>query len=77
MKSLREKIDKIKPHFEKDGKLGKFYYPFEALETFLFAPNHTTPNKGAHIRDAIDLKRLMTTVIVAMIPGMLFGMLNV
>ncbi|BDD05902.1 NADH:ubiquinone reductase (Na(+)-transporting) subunit B [Aureibacter tunicatorum] len=77
MKFLREGLDKVKPHFEKGGKLEKYYYPFEAIETFLFAPNHTTPNKGAHIRDAIDLKRLMTTVIVAMIPCLLFGMWNV
>ncbi|BDD08673.1 Na(+)-translocating NADH-quinone reductase subunit B [Fulvitalea axinellae] len=77
MKFLRDNIDKIKPLFEKDGKLEKFYYPFEALETFLFAPDHTTPNKGAHIRDAIDLKRLMSTVIVAMIPCLIFGMWNV
>ncbi|MCG8475874.1 MAG: NADH:ubiquinone reductase (Na(+)-transporting) subunit B [Cytophagales bacterium] len=76
MKFLQKKLHEIKPHFEKGGKYEKFYYPFEAIETFLFSPADTVPNKGAHIRDAIDLKRLMSTVIVAMLPCLLFGMYN-
>ncbi|MCA6409238.1 MAG: NADH:ubiquinone reductase (Na(+)-transporting) subunit B, partial [Cytophagales bacterium] len=52
-------------------------YSFEALETFLFAPATTNGIKGAQIRDAIDLKRLMMTVIISMVPCLLFGMWNV
>ncbi len=69
-------MDKQKPLFEKGGKLEKFYYAFEAGETFLFSPNHTTGIKGAQVKDAIDLKRMMITVVVAMIPCLLFGIYN-
>ena len=77
MKFLRGILDKQKPMFQKGGKLEKFYYLFEAGETFLFVPNEVTPKKGAQIRDAIDLKRLMMTVVIAMIPCLLFGIWNV
>ena len=72
MKFLRDTFDKYRPE-----KGSPMYYPFEAIETLFYAPNSVTPNKGAHIRDAIDLKRLMITVIIAMIPTLLFGMWNV
>lgn len=77
MKALRDLFEKQKPMFEKGGKLEKFYYLFEAGETFLFTPNHTTSAKGVQIRDAIDLKRMMMTVVIAMLPPLLFGMWNV
>ncbi|MFM8739454.1 MAG: NADH:ubiquinone reductase (Na(+)-transporting) subunit B, partial [Cytophagales bacterium] len=77
MKFLHDQIEKIKPHFAKGGKWEKHYYSFEALETFLFAPATTNGAKGAQIRDAIDLKRLMMTVIIAMVPCLLFGIWNV
>ena len=77
MKFLRGILDKQKPMFQKGGKLEKFHYLFEAGETFLFVPNEVTPKKGAQIRDAIDLKRLMMTVVIAMIPCLLFGIWNV
>ncbi|MFM8835001.1 MAG: NADH:ubiquinone reductase (Na(+)-transporting) subunit B [Cytophagales bacterium] len=77
MKFLHDQIEKIKPHFAKGGKWEKHYYSFEALETFLFAPASTNGAKGAQIRDAIDLKRLMMTVIIAMVPCLLFGIWNV
>lgn len=77
MKPLRKILDKIKPHFEKGGKLEKLYPAFDAFETFLFVPNHTTGARGAHIRDAIDLKRTMILVVVSLIPCLLFGMWNV
>ena len=77
MKFLRDSLDKVKPHFEKGGKWEKFYYIYEAHDTLLFAPNHTTSAKGAQIRDAMDMKRLMMTVIIAMIPCLLFGIYNV
>ena len=77
MKFLRDKLDKVKHNFEKGGKLEKYYYAYEAFDTFLFAPNTTTPEKGAHIRDAVDLKRMMMTVILAMVPCLIFGTWNV
>ena len=76
MKFLRDLMDKQKPLFEKGGKLEQFYYAFEAGETFLFSPNHTTGIKGAQVKDAIDLKRMMITVVIAMIPCLLFGIYN-
>ena len=77
MKALRKILDTIKPHFGKDGKLEKFYPAFNAFETFLFVPDHTTSPKGTHVRDAIDLKRTMILVVLSLIPCLLFGMWNV
>ena len=77
MQFLRNILDQQKPLFEKGGKLEKFYYAFEAGDTFLFTPKETAPAVGAHIRDAIDLKRLMITVVIAMVPCLLFGIYNV
>jgi len=77
MEFIKHQIEKIKPNFEKGGKWEKHYYSFEALETFLFAPATTNGIKGAQIRDAIDLKRLMMTVIISLVPCLLFGMWNV
>lgn len=76
MKALRRYIDKIKPNFQKGGKFGMFHSTFDAFETFLFVPDKVT-QKGSHIRDAIDMKRTMTVVIIALMPAMLFGMWNV
>jgi len=77
MKFVRNILDKQKKHFEKGGKLERYYIAFEAFDTFAFAPNHTTPTKGTQIRDAVDLKRVMMTVVIAMVPCLLFGMWNV
>lgn len=76
MKSLRNFLDGIKPKFEKGGRFEKFHSTFEAFESFLYVPNKVT-HTGSHIRDAIDLKRTMTVVIIALIPTLLFGMYNV
>jgi Na+-transporting NADH:ubiquinone oxidoreductase subunit B len=76
MKFLRDLLDKQKPLFQKGGKLENLYYLYEAGETFMFTPNHTTGARGAQIKDAIDLKRLMITVVIAMIPCLLFGIYN-
>ncbi|MGY8931674.1 MAG: NADH:ubiquinone reductase (Na(+)-transporting) subunit B [Flavobacteriales bacterium] len=76
MKLLKNILSSIKPHFEKDGKLENFYPAYDAFETFLFVPDHTT-HKGAHIKDAIDLKRTMAFVVLAMLPCILFGMWNI
>ena len=65
MKALREFIDKQKPHFEKGGKLEKFYSAFDAIETLLYVPDKVT-TAGAHIRDAIDMKRTMITVFISL-----------
>ena len=77
MKFLRDALDKAKHNFEKGGKWEKFYYVFEAFDTFAFVPNTTTPLKGAQVRDAVDMKRLMMTVIIAMVPCLIFGTFNV
>lgn len=76
MKALRNYIDKIKPNVEKGGKFHYLHSTFEAFETFLFVPK-TVTKKGSHIRDAIDLKRTMFMVVVALIPALLFGTWNV
>lgn len=75
MKSLREKIDKIKPHFSEGGKFARLQSVFEGFESFLFVSDAVT-SRGAHIRDSIDLKRTMSVVIIALVPAMLFGMWN-
>lgn len=72
---LRKFVDKIKPNFEKGGKLHFLHSTFEAFETFLFVPNKVT-KRGSHIRDSIDLKRTMIIVVIALIPALLFGMWN-
>ncbi len=73
---LRNLVDKIKPTFEKGGKLGFLHSTFDAFESFLFVPN-TVTRKGAHVRDCVDLKRVMIMVVLALVPAMLFGMWNV
>ncbi len=77
MESLRKYLDKIKPNFEEGGKCSKLKSTFEAFESFLFVPNEQTPAKGAHIRDAVDLKRTITVVLIALMPALFFGMWNV
>ena len=76
MKALRNYIDKIKPNFEEGGKYQAFRSVFDGFETFLFVPN-TTSKTGTHIHDAIDSKRIMSIVVIALIPALLFGMYNV
>ena len=75
MKAIRNIVDKIKPTFSKGGKLGFLHSTFDAFETFLFVPNTTTQH-GAHVRDCNDIKRTMITVVVALIPALLFGCYN-
>lgn len=76
MKGLRKYLDKnVKPLFEKGGKLERFWVVYDGLDTFMFVPGHAT-HRGAHIRDGIDLKRTMITVVLAMVPCLLFGMYN-
>jgi len=76
MKALRKFLDKQKPHFQPGGKFEKLESSFDAFESFLFVPD-TVTQSGAHIRDAIDMKRTMSFVIIGVIPTLLFGMWNV
>ena len=74
--NLRRFIDRLKPTFSEGGKLSWLESTFEAFETFAFTPNRVT-KQGCHVRDAVDLKRAMITVVIALIPAMLFGMWNI
>ena len=74
--SLRKFLDNIKPNFEEGGKLHWLYSTYDAFETFLYVPNHTSKS-GVHIHDARDSKRTMVIVILALIPALLMGMYNV
>ena len=76
MKALRNYLDKIKPNFEEGGKFHAFQSVFDGIETFLFVPN-ATAKTGTHIHDAIDSKRIMSIVVISLIPALLFGMFNV
>lgn len=74
---LRKFLDKIKPSFQEGGKLHAFRSVFDGFETFMYVPNETAKAKGAHIHDAIDSKRIMSFVVIALTPALLFGMWNV
>ncbi len=76
MKLFKNILNSVKPHFEKGGKLEKLHPAYDAFATFLFVPDHTS-HTGAHMRDAIDLKRTMFTVVLALLPALIFGMWNV
>ncbi|HAI90049.1 MAG TPA: NADH:ubiquinone reductase (Na(+)-transporting) subunit B, partial [Alcanivorax sp.] len=73
---LRNYIDdKIAPHFHEGGKLEKYYVFFEMFDTMLYSPDSVT-RSAAHVRDGIDLKRIMMTVWFATFPAILFGLYN-
>ena len=72
---LRDFITKIKPNFVEGGKFAWLQSTFEAFETFAFTPN-TVTKRGSHVRDAVDMKRAMITVVIALLPALLFGMWN-
>ncbi|MAR26500.1 MAG: NADH:ubiquinone reductase (Na(+)-transporting) subunit B [Flavobacteriaceae bacterium] len=73
--NLRQTIDSLKKPFNKGEKWERYAPAFNALDTFLYVPNHTT-KYGSHIRDSVDLKRTMITVIIALIPALLYGIYN-
>jgi Na+-transporting NADH:ubiquinone oxidoreductase subunit B len=77
MKFIQKAFDSVEHHFEKGGKWEKFYPIYEGHRTILFAPKLVAEKKGVQVRDAVDLKRMMFTVIIAMIPCLIFGMWNV
>jgi len=73
---LRKFIDeRIAPHFHEGGKLQRYYVFYEMFDTMLYSPADTT-RTSAHVRDGIDLKRVMMTVWFAALPALLFGMYN-
>jgi Na+-transporting NADH:ubiquinone oxidoreductase subunit B len=76
MKLFKNILESVKPLFVKGGKLEKMYPAYDAFETFLFVPDHTTKS-GSHIRDAVDLKRTMAFVVLSLIPCIIFGMWNI
>lgn len=75
MRFLRHLLDKIEPQFHKGGKLEALYPVYEAIDTALYRPPHTTKTT-AHVRDGIDLKRIMITVWLCTFPAMFYGMYN-
>ncbi|GAA4877977.1 NADH:ubiquinone reductase (Na(+)-transporting) subunit B [Ferrimonas pelagia] len=74
--SLKQFFERIEPQFEKGGKYEKWYALFEAAYTILYTPGHTTKGR-THVRDNIDLKRMMITVWLCLFPALFFGMYNV
>ena len=76
MSALKNYLDKIRPKFEEGGKLHTFKSIYDGLDTFLFVPN-TTAKSGTNIHDAIDSKRIMSMVVIALLPALLFGMYNI
>ena len=76
MSFLRNYLNKVKPNFEEGGKLHAFRSVFDGFETFLYVPNDTAKT-GVNIHDSIDSKRIMSMVVIALMPAMLFGMYNI
>ena len=74
--SLRGFLDKIEPQFHKGGKYEKWYALYEAADTIFYSPSSTTKST-AHVRDGIDLKRMMITVWFCLWPAMFYGMWNI
>lgn len=73
---MRNYLNKVKPSFEEGGKLHAFRSLFDGFETFLFVPNDTSKN-GVNIHDAIDSKRIMSIVVISLVPALLLGMYNI
>lgn len=74
--ALRNFLDKLEPHFEKGGKYERMYPLYEAVDTIFYSPG-TVTRSTSHVRDGIDLKRIMITVWACVFPAMFFGMWNV
>ncbi len=75
MKLLRNILDNQGKHFHKGGKLEKFFYLYEAIDEFLFTQGRVTAS-SPHVRDTIELKRVMITVVYALIPTVIFALYN-
>lgn len=76
MKALKRFMERIRPSFEVGGRLHAFRSVYEGMDTFLFTPRQTAAARGAQIHDALDSKRIMIMVIVALLPCFFFGMYN-
>ena len=72
---LRQLLDSVEPHFERGGRLERLYPLYELVDTFLYTPSDVTRN-AAHVRDGLDLKRMMITVVLAMVPCIFMAMWN-
>ncbi len=72
---MRKFFDSIEHHFEEGGRFQKYYAVYEVFDTFFYSPSSTT-RTTAHVRDGIDLKRIMITVWIATFPAMFYGMYN-
>jgi Na+-transporting NADH:ubiquinone oxidoreductase subunit B len=77
MAFIKNILDKMKPTFSEGGKLSAFGSLFEAAETFFYVPSETAKVHGAQIHDAIDSKRSIFFVVIALLPALLFGMYNI
>ena len=75
MRWVRARLDRIAPHFEHGGKLARWHPLWEAVDTFFYSPASVTTT-AAHVRDAVDLKRIMMTVVMAALPCVLMAMFN-
>lgn len=75
MKALRNFLDKLRPHFTKGGKYERLFPLYEAADSFLYTPGEVTAGRP-HVRDAIDLKRVMITVVIALLPCFFMAMWN-
>lgn len=75
MKSLKNLVEKARPHFSEGGKFGALHSVFEGIDTFLFTPDETSKS-GVHIHDSMDSKRTMIIVVLALMPCLLFGIYN-
>ena len=76
MKRLRNYLDSVHPHFIKGGRYEKFYALYEMVDTFLYTPSDVTPH-APHARDALDIKRVMTYVVIAALPCIVIGLWNI
>ncbi len=77
MNAIRKLFDNIKPYVEEGGKYHAFRSLVDGFETFAFVPNTTSRKGSVNIHDAIDSKRIMSVVVIALVPSLLFGMYNV
>ena len=77
MKALKKLFDNIHPYVEEGGKFHAFRSLVDGFETFAFVPNTTSRVGSVNIHDAIDSKRIMSLVVIALLPALFFGMYNV
>ena len=76
MKALRKALDRMRPQFEEGGKFHAFRSVYDGFETFLYTPRTVAAMDGVQVHDAIDSKRTMIIVVLALLPCFLFGCYN-